>query len=453
MNEKEINYILDNININEHEFNHIDIELNDIERKRIRKNYRKAINKKTSIIKKFSIACTLVLTIGAIYVTPIVAPPAMASNIPILSTIYETLGVYKEYKDYTTYIGQSITVSNYTYTIDNMMVTPYNSLIAIKITSTEPIPEDHEGFMIDPSIGGVHWNSGSSDKGYMIDDHNMITFIKHDYINKVPKKSTIKININSMDSRDDNTNTSGKFEFKADFNRSYTEFTSLPVKNANIDKFGVTIKEIRSSIMETDIVSEGYDQDKLELLLNVDGKIYGGLQGTFSGKSSRNVNTKCTLVTNIEGLNVNTINNAKNISLLIYEAKYSGNESTNFRESLNEPIQQPDNIEEQNVFFPPYYNFFDGHKGEFYNLERDENTIRIHYKGKSGDIIPLCGINAWYNGVKKANFSKVIPNSNDKSDFTLEFNNVPLDKKIDISFINMDHIFNDYTLLDTVKVK
>lgn len=437
MNEKEIMNILDNIDISEKEFDHIDVELNDIEKKRIRKNYKKTITKKSSFIKKAGIACGLVLIIG---ITPLIATPAMACNIPILSNIYETLGIYHEYKDYTTYISQSIKVSNYTYTIDNIMVTPNQSLMAVKITSTEPIPADHEGFMITPSIGGVHCDDGSS-QDYRIDDYNIVTTIENGYINEVPKKSTIKIDIESFDSRD--TDSHGTFEFKTDFDRSYTEFTSLPVKNATIDKYGVNVKEINSSIMETTIVSEGYEKDKLKFLLNIDGKLYGGLESISSGQ----------MTTRIGGLDVNAINNSKNISLLIYEAKYSEYECDYRKESLKKTIEQPNNIEEQNVSFLPYYNFLDGHKGEFYNLERNENTIRIHYNGKASDIIPLCDVSAWYEGNINLAISKVILNPKDKNDFTLEFNNLPKDKKIKLSFLNMNEMVNNFTLLDTFKVK
>lgn len=438
MNEKEIMNMLDKIDINENEFDYIDVELTDIEKKRIRKNFRKAINKKDSILKKVCIACAVIIAIG---VTPIIAPPVMASNIPILSNIYESLGIYNEYKDYTTYIGQSITASKYTYTLDNIMVTPNQSLMAIKITSTEPIPEDHEGFIITPSIGGVPCNSGSS-KNYRIDDHNIVITFEHDYINKVPKKSTIKIDIESLDSRDMDSNSHGTFEFKADFDRSYTEFTSIPVKNANIDKFGVKVKEVNSSIMETKIISEGYEDDKLEFLLNIDDKLYGGLKSSSSGK----------MTTRFEGLDVNTINNSKNISLLIYEAKYSQDECRDFRESVNK-LEQPNRIEEKNVSFLPYYNFSDKHKGEFYNLERNENTIKIHYKGKPSDVIALSDMCAWYKGNIKLTISKVIPNTNDENDFTIEFNNLPRDKKIELSFLKIAHIYNDFTLLNTIKVK
>lgn len=155
--------------------------------------------------------------------------------------------------------------------------------------------------------------------------------------------------------------------------------------------------------------------------------------------------------TRFEGLDINAINNSKSISLLIYEAKYSEDECRSRVESLNKTI--PNRIEEQNVSFLPYCNFSDGHKGEFYNLERNENTIRIHYKGLASDIIPISNMCAWYEGNSKLSFSKIILNPNDENDFLIEFNNLPKDKKIDISFGDMKNMGNNYTLLDAAKVK
>lgn len=106
-----------------------------------------------------------------------------------------------------------------------------------------------------------------------------------------------------------------------------------------------------------------------------------------------------------------------------------------------------------NVSFLPYYKFLDGHNGEFYNLERNENTIKIHYKGKPSDIIPLSDMSAWYEGNINLAISKVIPNINDENDYTLEFNNIPNDKKVKLTFLNMNDIVNNYALLDTIKVK
>lgn len=80
--------------------------------------------------------------------------------------------------------------------------------------------------MVSVEIGGVRWNSGSS-KDYRIDDHTLILTEEHNYNNKVSKKANIKVDIHSIDSNDNTNETIGRFEFKANFDRSYTEFSSI----------------------------------------------------------------------------------------------------------------------------------------------------------------------------------------------------------------------------------
>ena len=52
MNNKELLNALENLNIDENEFDHINVELNDLEKKRIKKKYKKAIKKKSLFLKR-----------------------------------------------------------------------------------------------------------------------------------------------------------------------------------------------------------------------------------------------------------------------------------------------------------------------------------------------------------------------------------------------------------------
>jgi hypothetical protein len=452
--DKEILDMLDNITIDENEFNHIDVELTDIEKRRIKKTYRKNIKENKSLSKKIAIAAALIMCITASIVS---TQPVMASNIPVLSSIYETLGIYDEYKDYTKYIGESIKVKNYTYTIEQLMVTPYKSLMTVKITSDTKFPEDHRGFMIGPSIGGVHWNSGSGGEHYKIDDYTIIQTIEHNYNNRVPKKSTIKINIHSMDDRDIDSN--GNFEFKADFDRSYTEFESLPVKNVNIDKFGINVKEINSSIMGTDIVSklrfkDNSEQeymkknDTLEFALQLDDDIYGGLKASSTSTFLGYVTG--TLKTQVDSLSVNTLKKAKNISLLVYESRYTTEELVDM--TTDEERTEQETISSQNVSFNPYLNFDEDKKGEFYGLERNDDTIKLHYKGDENNLISLTNSCAWSkSNSRKFYFCKVYRDPNKADEFILEFDGVPNDLQVSIN--TYSNIHNSHTFLNEFKIK
>lgn len=452
--EKDILDLLNNIIVDEDEFNNINIELNDIEKKRIRKKYRQKIFLRKRVLKSSAIMATLV---SVIFLGGIAAPAMATSNIPILSNIYESLGIYSDYKDYTKYIGETKKVGKYEYKIEEFMVTPYKSLIGIKIISDDVIPENHQGFMTDIEVGGVHWDSGSS-KRYRVNDHTLVTIIEHNYNNKVPKKANITVNIHSIDSDDDANETFGRFQFKADFDGSYNEFTSIEVNNIRFENYGVKLKEINSSIMGTDIVSkirskedsvEDYisKKDKLEYVLKVEDKFYGGDKYS-SLDSSFWSGIEGVAITQIDNLKYDQIINANNITLMVYEAKYSNDELTSVYTDDNQSVDKT----EQGVSYVEEYKFQDGTKGLLYNLERYKDTVKIHYKGKESDIIPL----SKYVGI----YSDKIPNrmyypniyrkSDLEGEFIIEFKNIPQeDEDLNMTF----GCNNEYSLMGEYKIK
>lgn len=453
--EKEILDILDNIKFDEHEFDSIDIELNHMEKKRIRKNYKKKILGKSSLVNSAVIAAGLIVVIflGRI------AAPAMASNIPIISNIYDSLGIYSEYKDYTKYIGETTKAGKYEYSIEEFMVTPYKSLLGIKIKSDNVIPENHQGFMVGVEIDGVHWDSGSS-KEYRVDDHTLILTEEHNYNNKVSKKANIKVDIHSIDSNDNTNETIGRFEFKANFDRSYTEFKSMGINNVRFEKYGIELSEINSSIMGTNIVSkiqsrekdeEEYlaKNDKLEYVLNVDDKFYGG--DKYSSVRSGIFGIKGLTMTQINNLKFNQVDNAKDISLLVYEAKYTQDEL--FEIGINDDAKS-DNIIERGVSYSKEYKFEDGTVGMFYDLERTNETINVHYKGKENDILLLSQKLRIYSDKNKGKYyyPTIYKNPNLEGDFIIEFMNVLQDDML----LNMTYGFNvhnEYTFIGEYKIK
>lgn len=251
MDNKEIVEILDSINIDEKEFDNIDVELNDIEKKRIKNKYNKSIKRKRSGLTKVAMAAGLTLVIGA---GAVMATPVMAINVPVLGSVYEKLGIYDEYKDYTTYVGESQQVQGGAYTIEEIMVTPYESMIAVKITGNEPLPDVYAGFMVDIKIGDVSWSSGQSQE-YKIDEYNTVEVMRHRYDKKVPEKSTINIKIHEMSS-DENPSKFGygNFDLKVDFGKSYEEVGKMKLKNVSLDEYALKFKEVNTSIMGTQLV-------------------------------------------------------------------------------------------------------------------------------------------------------------------------------------------------------
>lgn len=324
-NEKEILNIVDILDLSEDDYDNIDIELNDIEKKRIRKKYKKNIlYKRTNYLKTALVACGLVVVI---YTGSIVAIPVNASNVPIVNSIYETIGVYEEYKDYSTYVGESKSTDKYRYTIEEITVSPHKSIVAIKIESGHGIPENHEGFMVSTKIGGVSWDSSTS-RNYRVDNNTIITTVEHFYFDKIPNKSDINIIIHSIDSEDYNNSTTAQFDLKSDFQKCYNEYFEKQLNKVLYSKNRVfLIDEINSSIFGTNIVSKAVSLENTNnslnnnfyYVLNVDNIEYNA--ETTNGSSEKNfILSKESYVAEIKDLKIDQLENAKSISLLIYES-------------------------------------------------------------------------------------------------------------------------------------
>lgn len=463
MDNKEILDILDNINIDEAEFDNIDIELNDLEKSRIKKKYRKMLKSNKWIVKKIVVAAGLMLIIG---IGTTMVTPVMASNIPVLGRVYEMLGIYDEYIDYTKYVGQSIQVDGGTYTVEEFMATPFEAVIAIRITGNEPIADKNIGFMASAVIGGAHWRSGES-RQYVIDDYNVVQVIKYDFTNKIPRNSNVKINIHETTVDESKVVFGqGEFDFKVSFNKSYDEFTSLDVSNASIDKYGIKVKEVNSSILGTKVVSEinikgvsekDYKEkyDKLQYVLNVDGNLYGGF--TSSGFEERNGRVKGDTMVNMEGIKFNEFSNAESIKLMIFDSKYSWEEAFNISESdkaisdlANSNYDESNSITEKGVTYSKYYNHSNGSQGEFYGVEREGQTVKMSYKGNESDIVPLSTMRV----DSKENLGKMYDakiSKNTENEYIIEIVNVPEDEELVVSFF-ADAI-NEYNLIEEIKIK
>lgn len=463
MDNKDLLAALDNLDIDESEFDNVNIELNDLEKKRIRSKYKKAIRNKSSLPKKIAIVAglSIMISTGAFFSSPV-----RASNIPVLNSIYEMLGVYDEYIDYSQYVGQSIDVEGGTYTLEEIMVTPYSSLFSIRITGNEPLPEGYEGFMVTSSIGGVQFTSATTNI-HKIDDYNIIQVIESRYSSKIPKKSTINISIHEM-STEDNPATlgHGNFEFKVDFGKSYDEFASLPIKKAKLDSYGLKFKEINSSIMGTQILGDikainnsekEYHEDinNLYCLLNIDGKIYGSFASFGVTSLGKLILGDGSFV--FDGLKVDEFRNAEKITLSAFKSKYNNEELLNLYDSKeNQEIIEANNdesntITENNVTYSKNINFLDGRKGDFYKLERTDDNIKLYYNGSSKDITLLTSITAHSNNGLKIHYPKIYANPEKENEYIIEFTGI--DENLELAIHNMVNYADEYIFLEEFKIK
>jgi len=207
------------------------------------------------------------------------------------------------------------------------------------------------------------------------------------------------------------------------------------------------ISKIRSK--EKDEEEYSLKNDRLEYVLKVDDKFYGG--DKYSSTHSGILGIKGLAITKIDNLKFNEVKDAKDITLIVYKAKYTQDEL--FEIGIDEGVKS-DNMMEQGISYMKEYRFEDGTMGSFYGLERTNDTIKVHYKGKESDIVLLSRNLKIYSdkSMGKYYYPTIYKDSDLKDEFIIEFKNIPQE---DMS-LNMTYgfnIHNDYTLMGEYKIK
>lgn len=453
----EILKISENISLNKEDFENIDVELNDFEKKRITKFYRNKINSPKYKFKKAVIASGAIILICA---ASIVCPPVNASKVPVLNSVYDSLGIYKEYKEYSSYIGESAEDGKYTYTIEEILVTPHKALLSVKIENNEVFTSEEElDFMIDLKIGGVRWD-GSVAQNYKLDDNTIITVREYEFEDTVPRKADIELNIHSINYTSENSVDSYvNFNFKADFEKSYNEYTSMKIRNMNFKNERISLKEINSSIMGTNLVSsisaprdkvDSYKNiwDSIEYVVKVDDKYYGGNNSTHIGSSylgyifneDRGITT-----THINNLKYDEFKNAKDITVIAYKGEEIQGENNDYDEK--------DTIEEQGIIYKREYKFSDGSIGRIDKVNRENNKITFEYSGKEEDIVALtrCCILYTQETENQKTYYPIIYRGNENNKFIIEFNNVYDDRILIMTQFSDD--IRKYTKISETNIK
>jgi hypothetical protein len=142
MSEKEIYKALNNVSIDEHEFDDIDVCMTDIQKNKLKINLK--TNIKTKKFKKSKIAAAtaaaLILFVGFGW-----ANPSFAAQIPFLNPIVEMLGHTGDYANYSDIVNKTVTYNGKSFTInsvvcfDNNIIIGYTAKSNTKIDSADPL--------------------------------------------------------------------------------------------------------------------------------------------------------------------------------------------------------------------------------------------------------------------------------------------------------------------------
>ncbi len=259
MNEKEIYKDFNNINIDEHEFDDIDVEMTDIQKHNLKSRLKNNIKTRKFIKTKIgaATAASLLLFIGIGY-----ANPSFASQIPILNPIVEMLGQTGDYANYSDIVNKKVTYNGKSFTInsvvcyDNNVIIGYTAESNTKIDSTGPL------FFPTFKVNGKWLNVGSGGVAKNVNDKTIMGTLELMTGNDLtlPENFQFDMSFQKFDS------TAGNWDFN--FNISKSELSKntkvyKPNQDMTFNNKKGTITEITLSPLDTAIsIHSNIEYDK-----------------------------------------------------------------------------------------------------------------------------------------------------------------------------------------------
>lgn len=367
-------------------------------------------------------------------------------------------------KDYSININKSVMQNGVKVTVDKALATKHKLKVDLKIESEKSLKEmKHEQTIFELTYGDQMFHRHTNSPFQYIGDNTMlVTLEKDNYENEYPKKGEMRVDVVLSDFK-----VNIGMDIPVDFSESFNNIIEKDI-SGKVPEFDYTLKRFeadamgaRVSYIEPKRNDEIEDKEnysfKSKILLKAGNKIYRtDSNGTFSGKNNeRSGNYES------QALTYDKIKDEKEISLLPIIANISWEELSKLhRQDINDKNTTIDTM--NNVNYEKSFNFNDGSKGEIYNIERNDNSIKVYCKGESEkeSLLIASNLSLNYEYVKGNNNNSFYRDENivcykdskDKFGYIVEFNNVDKDKKAELSFDQLIKYIDKYKLEDEIKL-
>lgn len=365
-------------NINIEDYEKIDIKLDDIKKGKMKSNLRNTIKRNKS--RKRMIAAsvaffTLATTVG------ITSQPVFAQKLPILDSLYKSLGFYEKYLPESDYIGKTVSGDGVTVTLENIIGTKHVIKVALKVEgSGTPV-------YLNANLKGVE-SEGSMGVAGTIDDNTHMEVINLVSKKGFPNRGKLEINISSVDSNLNETLTLD-VDFSSNYNKSLKKEIDTTIKSEDKD---MKIKGMESTPIGTLLEIEGYDITQPDWInLKVDDKIYQGIGGMFGDEKSTYViypqatyeDVKdCKKISLIQDIYPTNVESNEEISKLTDEELAERNVKYTQRElELTKVMDSFQKAEKSGVSYTKEIVFNNGNKAEIYDVKRENDIVTVYLKG------------------------------------------------------------------------
>lgn len=456
MDEKELYKDFNNINIDEHEFDNIDVCMTDIQRKRFKSNLKKrAKNRKFFKLKigAAGTAAALACIIGISY-----ANPSFASQIPLLNPIVEMLGFTGDYADYSAIINKTVTYGGESFTINNVVCYDNNIIIGYSAKSNKKI--DSRGPLFFPTfkVDGKWLNVGSTGGVKNIDDKNIMGTIEliSDEM-KLPDNFKLDMSFKKFDG------ISGNWDFKFNISKSQLSKNAKvykPNKVVTCNNNDFTIAKIYLTPLNTSIsmhsskkidYSAENHENQFPSLIVLDDKGNELWEGSSNAKSSDDGSN---YTSSYSKISIDT----KYLTFIPYVShgggySYTGKNGKEVTVEIPDPYAAKDKLIPINTKLP--IEVSQGNNGKVIlnkiAVSDDKATIQGIIEGKLPEhqTVHLEGDNPKADiKLLKTDIKKIAA---DKYEFTEEYSGLNKDKNFKIRIPNLDYILYDARVIVPLK--
>lgn len=415
------------------------------------------IGKKVNIL--LSSVLGIALTIGVMDV------PALAADIVQASSSYSTNANSTENKNYIVSKDNSIEKNGLKISLAEIVATKHKLKATIKIESQKVFEKN-----VDNNIrtlltyGDVKENSSGSSYSATDDKTIKIILEKESDKGEIPEKGNLRIDMIIP-----NYKINVGMDVNVDFSESFKNTVEKNV-DVKIPEFNLTIKKLESNILGTEIT---YNKEQINnskgrmdfsaehynpLILKVGDKMY---QTMRDGSHSSEEDNVISGTYNAEAATYDKVKGQDNISLTPIICNITQDERQKFYKDTYKNLdnKKAEAVKEtvNNVSYSKSFDFSDGTKGEIYNIERNDNNVKVYCKGATEKESLLMASTAClyykydethqdYDDYISSQNMSFYKDSKDSLGYIIEFSNTKKDKAMEFDFDDLIKLADKFTI-------
>lgn len=316
------------------------------------------------------------------------------------------------------------------------------------------------------TYGGNKYNNQSMSYKYP-DEKTLVITVTRKFDNSVlPEKGPLRIDV-VMQKYNVNIGLDTNVDFSESMKNSIKKDFSIKIPQSDS-----TLTTLESDVLGTQLtftepkktssMRDNYTFNENSFILKVGDKMY--LLGHSHGMSSNSDKNDTLMTTTYESKSAtyDKINNQTAMSLIPITYTINLNDTKTSSKEKNTKLETI-----SNVSYPKTFDFSDGSKGEVYNIQRDDNSVKVYLKGANEKESLLMAstmflfykadddkkdsnyYDDYYDGNESAILSK---DPNDSLGYIVEFSNVKKDKNAQLGCEVTVNPANGITIGDEIKL-